>query len=91
MRSIRVAFADASLCIDMEVWQQQFFRKVERLRVMKNKTFYSAFQGSPKGLPAHYGSFLNGFAWSSRWRATCKKGRGCNTSKWFTGPESVSL
>lgn len=31
MRSIRFAFADASLCIDMEAWQQQFFRKLNSL------------------------------------------------------------
>ncbi|WP_286172277.1 hypothetical protein [Rhizobium sp. UGM030330-04] len=62
MRSIRVAFADASLCIDMEVWQQQFFRKVEERKFMKNKTFSSAFQGSPKALPAHYAPFPNGSA-----------------------------
>ncbi|CVI63251.1 hypothetical protein AGR9A_Lc40292 [Agrobacterium salinitolerans str. Hayward 0363] len=87
-RSIRVAFADASLCIDMEVWQQQFSRKVERLRIMKNKTFSSALQGSPKALPTLYPPLP---------KKDCvviampgivqKRERGCNTFKWFTGPE----
>jgi hypothetical protein len=75
MRSIRFAFTDASLCIDMEVWQQHFLRKVERLRFMKNKNFSSASQGSPKALPALYPPFLKRFAWWSRCRASFKKGR----------------
>ncbi|WP_035223684.1 MULTISPECIES: hypothetical protein [Agrobacterium tumefaciens complex] len=88
MRSIRFAFADASLCIDMEAWQQQFFRKVEQLNVMKNKTFPSAPIGSPKALRALFAPFMNGFAWSLRCRASFKKGREAATlSKWFTGPE----
>ncbi|NSY08861.1 hypothetical protein G6L84_20260 [Agrobacterium tumefaciens] len=88
MRSIRFAFTDASLCIDMEAWQQHFLWKFEQLRVMKNNTFSSASRGSPKALPAHCPSFMNGFTWSLRCRASFKKGRGAATLlKWFTGPE----
>ncbi|WP_421403366.1 hypothetical protein [Agrobacterium fabrum] len=55
---------------------------------MKNKTFSSASQGSPKALPALYPPLPKWFAWSLRCRASFKKGKEAATLyKWFTGPE----
>ncbi len=49
MRSIRLGFAGASLCIDMEAWQQQFLRITEWLSVVENRPFPFA-PASPRAL-----------------------------------------